>query len=476
MRWNERLRLLQWRALEEADVEGSCLSAECCREATRAAAAGNSRDPLNTAQAVPTKPSSTPQFLVQRITWLDSHTGQSASKAMAYLQAHSTPSLLGIGWWSLGALVVGYQLSALGQDRVLNLLALPLMGVLIWNAIVIAWSLMAELRGYSTEAGAPGGAWLARVGRWVKTRSGNATPPPNEVEQRALARLHDLSGRMTTTQAKCHLRAGFHIAAAVLALGCVLGMYSRGWSREYRATWESTVFDAPGAQQFLGTLYAPASLVTGVAVPVNLIPVMHDSVAHVPEPQPALPWIHLYAGTLGLFVVLPRLLLATLALYRSQQRVAKLWQAQDWEGYAARLQRAIQGSGEHVQVLLHGWRDEARDRWARAIRQQLGGQVALEYESIAAGEEDEFAASWQPVTPSTVLVFNAAAIPEHEVQGTLAKALRRRLQAHTAGSRLFALVDTQPLRERRSGEGLSTRVALWQETLKGRVDEVIVTG
>jgi Protein of unknown function (DUF2868) len=307
----------------------------------------------------------------------------------------------------------------------------------------------------------------------LATRFGVRLASSNPLEQAASAKFEILSGPLQNEHLSGLLRAGFHLAAAVLALGCIIGMYSRGWSREYLAIWESTIFDASTAERFLGTLYAPAALVSGIPVPLDLIPAMQDSIMHEPQPQPALPWLHLYCGTLILFVILPRLVLAWVCVWRSRQRSKKLLNALDLAGYAARLKRAVQGSGEHIQVLLHGWRDEARDRWARSLREHLGGQVALEFASIPTGDEDEFIAAWQPLTPTTVVVFNAAAIPEVEVQGHLAKALCQRLRAHAAGARLVALVDSQPLRERRSGEALTTRLALWQDTLKGNAEVLI---
>ena len=108
-----------------------------------------------------------------------------------------------------------------------------------------------------------------------------------------------------------------HTAAAALALGLVAGLYLRGLVLDYRAGWQSTFADGAAVQQALDLLLGPARWLTGIAVPdvapLRLTP-GGDAAAT------AAPWIHLYAATLGLFVLLPRCVLATLAGWRAQRR------------------------------------------------------------------------------------------------------------------------------------------------------------
>jgi len=98
-----------------------------------------------------------------------------------------------------------------------------------------------------------------------------------------------------------------HAAAASLALGLMAGLYLRGLVLDYRAGWQSTFLDAAEVQGLLSLLLAPAGFITGIAVPA-VLPLRMGPGADATAT--AAPWIHLYAATLGLFVLVPRSLLA----------------------------------------------------------------------------------------------------------------------------------------------------------------------
>lgn len=111
-----------------------------------------------------------------------------------------------------------------------------------------------------------------------------------------------------------------HVAAAALALGLVAGLYLRGLVLDYRAGWQSTFLAAEQVQRTLSLLLAPASFVTGIAVP-DVAPLRVGPGADATAS--AAPWIHLYAATLALFVVLPRTLLAFRAGSAARRRARR---------------------------------------------------------------------------------------------------------------------------------------------------------
>lgn len=271
-------------------------------------------------------------------------------------------------------------------------------------------------------------------------------------------------------------RAWLHIAAALFAIGGALGMYAKGWSREYRAVWESTLLNEKQATGFFGSLFGPASGVTGVAIPLAELPGMHRTEGHAPAPAPALPWIHLYAGTLGLLVVAPRLLLAGLALLRRGQREGTYWRSLGLESHARRLLRAVEGGEERVEVLLHDARvtDAARDRWTELVRRELGGQLSVDMTDIPGGDEDEFAAAWTPASHTGVLGFQFATTPEEEVHGRLARDLRARMRGTQPDARLLVLLDAASIRERWMPEHRASHEALWRRCLQDTGAEVKV--
>jgi hypothetical protein len=209
------------------------------------------------------------------------------------------------GWhpaWLLLALllggVAGVLADQLGPPQRVNLLAPAVWAVVAWNLAVYLVMLL------PLPSAGPAGlrGWLAGLG--LRGPGGNgATAAAGALWARHAAGL--MAHRAALV---------LHGAAAALALGLVAGLYLRGLVLDYRAGWQSTFLDAATVQQALGWLLAPAAWFTGVAVPevapLRLAPGT-DATAS------AAPWIHLYATTLVLAVVLPRGLLALWAARRA---------------------------------------------------------------------------------------------------------------------------------------------------------------
>jgi hypothetical protein len=150
------------------------------------------------------------------------------------------------------------------------------------------------------------------------SRAGKAT---KEVETGVAAavrtRFEELAWPLAWRRLQMRLRLWLHVAAALLAIGGAVALYARGWSKEYRAVWESTLLSEKGATAFFDTLFKPASTVLRTPVPLEQIPGMHRTAGKAVTPAPALPWIHLYAGTLLVLVIAPRLLLAGMGAWRA---------------------------------------------------------------------------------------------------------------------------------------------------------------
>lgn len=107
-----------------------------------------------------------------------------------------------------------------------------------------------------------------------------------------------------------------HVAAIGLALGAVLGMYARGLVFEYDVVWRSTFLTDPDG--FLGLVrlaLAPAAWLIGRPLPTSA-----DAAALLTERgAPAAPWIHLYAASALLFIIVPRSALAVAATLRARR-------------------------------------------------------------------------------------------------------------------------------------------------------------
>ncbi len=134
------------------------------------------------------------------------------------------------------------------------------------------------------------------------------------------------------------LRRLLHLAAIGLAVGAVLGTYLRGLFFAYRVVWRSTFVNDPDVVgTVLGILFGPAALLLGQPVPGALdVPGLASDAG-----DPAGRWIHLYAVTVLLVIVIPRGVLASLASRRLRHRAQDVPLDLDGEYYRDLIERAL---------------------------------------------------------------------------------------------------------------------------------------
>ncbi len=473
MDWNDWQRVLKWRALEEGDADGVLVNAERRREATAHTRAGLTSEEIS-GDVLEERSES---FLDKRAEWLDREAVGWRGELIRVLDLLCVPqgrwswALVG---WAL-ALLTGYWFTDLGQASEFNLLALPLVGLLAWNAVVIVLGVFCELIPTSAVAGR--GGWVAEFLAHGISRMGKASKEVGSgVAETVRTRYEELAWPLAWRRLQMRLRMWLHVAAALLAIGGAAALYARGWSHEYRAVWESTLLGESEAKAFFETLFKPASKVLRVPVPLDQIAGMHRTSGKVEKPAPALPWIHLYAGTLLVLIVLPRLLLAGLGVARCGRVIAQPARALHWGGYLRTLLRAVEGGSERIQVLVHAIEPTLthREVWDRGVRERFGGMARAEYVRIPAGEEDEFAAAWQPICANLVMLFNMATTPEAEVQRRLVSDVRQRLLTKHAEPELIVLLDGTSLAGRWSPEKIAGREQLWSQMVEGLASDVIV--
>ncbi len=461
MNWHDFQQVARVRAVEETDGASHVWDAAMRRSATEEAArsAGRGRE--------------VPAFLSQRAAVLLRGTREPVE---ATLSLPAVPGWL-VTSGLIGAFGLGWALSAVGQEREINLLALPLLGIPAWNVAVVVLSLIAWLRPKKGTTG--GGERVEQIFRRLAVwRSAGAEHGSvGRIPAAAGPRYRELAGGVWRSRLGARFRAWLHVGAALIALGSTAGMLARGWSRDYRAVWESTLLESPGAARFLGVLFAPASAVTGIAIPLEKIPFMQRVDGREAEhSDSARDWIYLYSATLGLLVVVPRLLLILLELSVARGVPGRAVQSSDWQSHARRLLALVEGAGAPAQVLTHGLAvdDAARDRWRQWITTLWRDAGKAEFLSVPVAGETEFLAGWQPSAPRVALIFNMANVPEAEVQLELAQGIANKLRARggpEADIPLLLAVDDTDVRRRWSGfaEGetrLAERRAGWRELLR----------
>lgn len=224
---------------------------------------------------------------------------------------------LGVPWW-VGAAVIGAAiasglgLSALDGSRRIDILALPILGVVGWNLLVCLWFAVTRLRRAIAQgtSARPGGTWFGTMAgrRLARLLAGRETwtPPFDEAAARFASGLGEASGPLVVR----NLRRLLHLAAAAVALGLLAGFYLRGIVFRFEAGWESTFLGTSQVLALLQVLYGPVADWAGIALPQSI-----EAVAALRWTQDggggdAAPWIHLIALSLALYVMLPRLALA----------------------------------------------------------------------------------------------------------------------------------------------------------------------
>lgn len=400
-------------------------------------------------------PADVDHFLAQRARLLLDKLAERQRAARRTAQALAWRPWIGVAL-PLAALVAGPLFERIGDRGHVNVLAFPLLALLLWNIavyllLVVAW----VARRISARSTHPArGLRGALHGLALR-----AAPPGTGPLAPALARFVDdwLAASAPLTAAR--IARTLHLAAALFALGAVAGLYVRGLVFDYRAGWESTFLEPSAVQALLSTVLGPAAHALGQVFPDV------DEIARlrfVPGTtgESAARWIHWYALTAAAVVMLPRLLLAAVSGWRAQ-RLAQRFPLDLTAPYFRRLLGGFSSEAAAVRALPFSYTlDDTSTQGLRAIAGHVfGPAVTLDLgPPIAFGDEARAAAARTEAVAPVMLdlaLFNLAATPEPENHGAFLAAL-----ATLAGPQRAALVDEGPYR-RRLGEqaGGATRLA-----------------
>jgi hypothetical protein len=348
--------------------------------------------------------------------------------------------------WALASLafVAGVATDAIGPAQRINILAPPLLALLAWNLLVYAAMLAraAAPRRRDRAAGlGPLARLIARAARAVALGRGieRLTPP-----LAGFARDWTLAGAGLTASRVARM---LHTAAAALAAGALFGMYLRGFALEYRAGWESTFLDASAVHAILSFVLGPAAAVSGIALPdAGALAAMRSTVS---PGENAARWIHLYALTMALFVIVPRALMA-LAQLLLERRLANNFPLPLDDSYFQAIARARHGAVAEVRIVPYSIRPGAQAAAGlnTLLARVFGPRTELAIApTVSFGAEDALDAALIPGAPVALVaaLFALTATPERENHGAFIDALAARVPPATP---FAVLIDESAFRQR----------------------------
>jgi len=390
--------------------------------------------------------------------------------------------------WVLSALLVaafvlGLGLAALDGSRRINILAFPFPGLIAWNVAVYAL-----LAANWVRTKVHGAKKAGRSRRWA----GDVVTRRFEPLVKATRRVHAVLGEALAGYGASwveiggaciaqHLRRWMHLAAAVVAIGLIVGLYVRGTVLRYEAGWESTFLGPAQVHAILGMLYGSVAGWSGVQLPASVADVESLRWTAQGGGGDAAPWIHLIALGLLCYVVLPRLLLAgvaTLALARLGRASALPEQLRSYARSSFRGSSIVRSSG-HTSVTPYAYEpsDASLAGLQRWLQESSGGEVRLARRTtLRYGEEDmaaqAFAIGAHQQADLHVVLMNLAATPEAENHGVVIAAARDAAHQARPPAAVRIVVDESPYAARLAGDAslaprLEERRRLWREFVAG---------
>jgi hypothetical protein len=369
------------------------------------------------------------------------------------------------GWVSIALAIAAFVIGAAGVDigaaHTINLLAPPVLALLAWNLAVyvalVAAFVARRRRPVPRPLRSAVTAWLGDVSRPLRK---SLAPRPLAIALRRFA-----TDRPALAMPLWQRRAArlLHVGAAALALGAVAGLYVRGIALEYRAAWQSTFLDATDVSRLLHVVLAPGAWLTGIAIP----DASHlATIGGASAGENAAPWIHLYAATLAIVVMLPRAVLAAVA-WIGERRLARRFPLPLESAYYRRLLHAWREGTAHVVALPYSFEVPAvaREGLATLMARVFEGGVDIEWR-----EPTPYGGDALPDLPALHLaaaaaIFTLAATPEGENHGAFVESIRRQVPP---GTPVVAIVDTSEFGDRfgANPRRIADRESAWRQLLE----------
>ncbi|MBA3771603.1 MAG: DUF3482 domain-containing protein [Ramlibacter sp.] len=359
-------RVLLAQAIESADTQGSLLSNverdQIDRQARHdAGSAGEERQAIAPEHFIDVR--------AQRVLTVV----QGRNPALGAMQEPGSWAAWVAAGTPLAALVLGVLTDVIANPHRVDLVSLPLLGIVAWNLVMY----LVLIVGWVVARRSGRRPFLADLGRWtdgaraMRRRSGNL-----QSQVSALFHLRWYQATQSLHVQRC--KRVLHLAAAGWAVGIAVSLLTRGLVVEYRVGWESTFLGAGQVHAILSLLRLPALL---------LFPFEPFSVQEVAALQfsqggsAGERWVYMYVSLLLVLVVMPRALLAA-AAYTRERILARKVPVDMGDAYFQRLASLLKSARVHLGLVAH--RDEERAALRKLLVQEPGAERTL----IRSGHDD----------------------------------------------------------------------------------------
>ena len=273
------------------------------------------------------------------------------------------------------ALFLGVLTDVIANPHRVDLVSLPLLGIVAWNVAIYLVLIAALFR----SPGAGHRPLLAGLGRWtdgeraLRRRGGN-------LRANATGMFHLRWYRATQGLHLQRVKRVLHLAAAAWAVGIALSLLARGLVVEYRVGWESTFLSATQVHAILSSLRLPALLL----FPFQPFTVQEVAALQFSQGGGAIGgarWVYMYVALLLVVVVAPRVLLAAVAYARARVLSRRI-QIDLGDPYYQRLLSLL--SSARVQLCVVTDRESDRAALLKVLVQSPGASRTL----IKSGHDD----------------------------------------------------------------------------------------
>ena len=371
-----------------------------------------------------------------------------------YYHLPDLPAWVKWGLWAL-CFLLALGSNYLGGKNQVNLLLNPVSIFLLWNFAVYLF--LAVLAGPwkpkpSGELGLPR-LW-PRLSGTSKRASGVESGSRDALLWKAHLRFLGFWSKYASRLTAQRIRGFVHLCAACFALGLIAGLYARGLIQHYRFEWSSTfISDIETMKRLLAVIFGPALLLRGQGFSEGLPPL---------EGSNGAPWIHLLAWSTLVYVLIPRLCLATWALLRARREAHRRSLPMD-RAFYLKLLAPLQTESYALRLVAYSYTPQTPllDSLRRAAHGIWGERAAPSpLERVEWGETEWSCSSAEKPRPTTVILcFNGVQTPETEVHGAFAESFSRQTQGPEF--RAAVVVDAQEV----PADSLHSRRETWRAVL-----------